>query len=137
MLGRIPSTLWRLYVHLVCSLFNHSPARTGLPFRLATRFGLKRSALHVAPKLQPSSHGIHPLKWMPLCCRWCLIGNEGAALPAARERRPEGCQACDHFLGHSAYAYANEDLASLIHETIATFAMKQWITHVTRRHEVK
>jgi hypothetical protein len=46
--------------------------------------------LHVTPKLQLYSHVIHPLRWTPLCCRWCFIGNEGAALPAARERRPAG-----------------------------------------------
>ena len=55
--------------------------------------------------------------------------------PAKGDQR--GVQACRHFLSDSAYAHANESVASLIHETIRYFAMKQWITHVTRRHEVK
>jgi len=46
----------------------------------------------VTPRLQRSSHAIHLLRWMPLCCRWCFIEKKGAALPAARERRPEGRQ---------------------------------------------
>ena len=43
----------------------------------------------VTPRLQRSSHAIHLLRWMPLCCRWCLIGKEGAACqpPAKGDQR--------------------------------------------------